>query len=260
MTYSLDIGYTYYPHPKKASFGGEDAFCVAHDSWKHRYMVAIADGVGSWLDKRGVSAGDFARELTYHADRMFLDSEGEVDAAELAESAYLATDQIGSTTLILGVLNPNDWGYMADIYYLGDSNFFVFRDGNIIEQPDEQEVEWNKPFQLGKLPGGIIYAQEPQDGERYSFPLESEDVLVFATDGLFDNLWEDDILFLMNSMDLERTSAQDISKVLADAAMERWTSKESTPFEESSRTKGYDHTGGKTDDTTVIVVKRERLE
>jgi protein phosphatase PTC7 len=259
MTYRLDIGYTYYPHPKKASFGGEDAFAVAHNSFSDRYMIAIADGVGSWLDRRGVSAGDFARELTYHADRKFLDTDGEVDSMELAKDSFHATDQIGSTTLILGVLNPEEWGFMADIYYLGDSNFFVFRDGNIIQQPDEQEVEWNRPFQLGKLPGGIIYAQEPKDGERYEFPLEADDILVFATDGLFDNLWEDDILFLLNSMDLMKTTSQDISKVLADAAMERWESSESTPFEESSRAKGYDHTGGKTDDTTVIVIKREMI-
>ena len=141
--------------------------------------------------------------------------------------------------------------------YLGDSSFFVVTDGNMTLQPTEQEVEFNNPLQLGKLAGGLVYAQEPDEGEKFGFNLEYEDMLVLGTDGLFDNLFEDEIMSIISSM--ENESAANIAEGLAVAAMEKGESLDATPFEKSSRDAGYSHKGGKTDDTTIIVVKAESL-
>ncbi len=255
MTYPLDIGYAYIPHPDKAHFGGEDAFTVSYRSLDSTYMVAVSDGVGSWLSKRGVSAGPFAADLMMNSEKSFND--GEDDALNILTDAYEATDQIGSATAIIGVLKPRSWGYKVDLIYLGDSSFFVVTDGNMTLQPTEQEIEFNRPFQLGKLAGGLVYAQEPDEGEKFGFNLEYEDMLVLGTDGLFDNLFEDEIMSIISSM--ENESAANIAEGLAVAAMEKGESLDATPFEKTSRDAGYSHKGGKTDDTTIIVVKAESL-
>jgi len=255
MTYPLDIGYAYIPHPDKAHFGGEDAFAVSYRSLDSTYMVAVSDGVGSWLSKRGVSAGPFAADLMLHSEKIF--TEGEDDALNILTDAYEATDQIGSATAIIGVLKPHSWGYEVDMIYLGDSSFFVVTDGNITLQPTEQEIEFNRPFQLGKLAGGLTYAQEPDEGEKFGFNLEFEDMLVLGTDGLFDNLFDDEIMSIISSM--RKAPASHIAESLAIAATDKGESSQRTPFEKTSHEAGYSHKGGKTDDTTIIVVKAESL-
>jgi len=255
MTFPLDIGYAYIPHPEKAHFGGEDAFAVSYRSLDSTYMVAISDGVGSWLSKRGVSAGPFAADLMLNSEKVFI--EGEDNALTILTNAYQDTDQIGSATAIIGVLKPHSWGYRADVIYLGDSSFFLVSDGNMTLQPTEQEIEFNRPFSLGKLAGGLMYAQEPSEGEKFAFNLEYEDMLVFGTDGLFDNLFDEEIMNIITGM--PTAGASEIAQTLAVAATEKGESLDSTPFEKGSKAAGYSHKGGKTDDTTIIVVKAQRL-
>ena len=255
MTFPLDIGYAYIPHPEKAIFGGEDAFAVSYRSLDSTYMVAVSDGVGSWLSKRGVSAGPFAADLMYHAEQVF--NEGEDNPLTILQDSFDRTDHIGAATAIIGVLNPKSWGYKVEMIYLGDSSFFVVTDGNMTHQPTEQEIDFNRPFCLGKMAGGVIYAQEPKDGEKFVINLEGEDMLVLGTDGLFDNLFDDEIMNIINSMG--NATASDIAETLVIAATEKGESLEPTPFERTSQEAGYEHKGGKTDDTAIIVVKAASL-
>ena len=254
MSFTLDIGYAYLPHPEKAEFGGEDAFAVSYRSVDATYLIGVSDGVGSWLSKRGISAGPFANDLMMHSEKGF--SRGMSNPMLILEDAYEMTDNVGSATAILGVLNPKSWGYRVEIVYLGDSSFLVIRDGNVVLQPTEQEVAFNRPFQLGKLAGGLTYAQEPSDAEKFGFNFEVDDLIIFGTDGLFDNLFEAEILEIIHESVREKASV--IAEELALAATEKGESADATPFEKSSKEHGYAHKGGKTDDTTVIVVKKER--
>ena len=254
MGFPLDIGYAYLPHPEKADIGGEDAFAVSYRSMDATYLIGVSDGVGSWLSKRGISAGPFANDLMMHSERVFYG--GITSAMEILEDAYEMTDNVGSATAILGVLNPKSWGYRVEIVYLGDSSFLVIRDGNIVLQPVEQEVAFNRPFQLGKLAGGLTYAQEPSDAEKFGFNMGEDELIIFGTDGLFDNLFESDILKIVYEDPDARSS--EIAHTLASAAIERGGSADTSPFEVNSEKHGYAHKGGKIDDTTVIVVKKER--
>ena len=254
MGFPLDIGYTYIPHPAKADIGGEDAFTISYRSMDGSFLIGVSDGVGSWLSKRGISAGPFANDLMLHSEEVF--SEGVDSPMLILEAAYEMTDNVGSATAILGVLNPKTWGYRVEIVYLGDSSFLVIRDGNVMLQPVEQEVGFNRPFQLGKLAGGLTYAQEPSDAEKFGFNMGEGGLIIFGTDGLFDNLFEADILEIVYAD--PNAHAADIAHTLASAAIERGGSADSSPFEVNSEAHGHTHKGGKIDDTTVIVVKKER--
>ena len=254
MGFPLDIGYAYFPHPAKADIGGEDAFAVSYRSMDGTFLIGVSDGVGSWLSKRGISAGPFANDLMMHSEKVFYG--GITSPMEILEDAYEMTDNVGSATAILGVLNPKSWGYRVEIVYLGDSSFLVIRNGNVVLEPVEQEVAFNRPFQLGKLAGGLTYAQEPSEAEKFDFNMEADDLIIFGTDGLFDNLFEADILKIV--YEDPDADAADIANTLAAVAIERGESEDTSPFEVNSEKHGYAHIGGKIDDTTVIVAKKER--
>lgn len=95
----------------------------------------------------------------------------------------------GSSTACILVLNrENSTIYTANI---GDSGFIVVRKGEIIHKSDEQQHYFNTPFQLSLPPPGNanqVLSDSPQSADRDSFPVEEGDVILVATDGVFDNV------------------------------------------------------------------------
>ena len=59
------------------------------------------------------------------------------------------------------------------------------------ERIEEQQHYFNCPFQLGTLGGGEM--NTPADAFHVSVSLEPGDVVIVATDGLFDTLFDEDI-------------------------------------------------------------------
>ncbi|KAK7835221.1 putative protein phosphatase 2c 62 [Quercus suber] len=87
----------------------------------------------------------------------------------------------------------------------------------------------------------------------YKIDLDEGDVIVTATDGLFDNLYEKKIASAASKMPV--SVAQDIAEYLAMRAQEEGRSaRVRTPFADAAHAAGYvGYTGGKLDDVTVIV-------
>lgn len=81
--------------------------------------------------------------------------------------------------------------------------------------------EFNMPYQLGN-PMILPETDWPSDTELYSFELKEGDVIVMGTDGLFDNMWNDDLSRIVNSFIGEHPAteetAQMVSKRIADVA------------------------------------------
>ena len=77
-----------------------------------------------------------------------------------------------------------------------------------------------------------------------------------GTDGLFDNLFEPDILACLEDTTAKQP-AMDQSKVavcLAEKAEKMsYNKKYDSPFAQNARECGYRHPGGKKDDITVVV-------
>ena len=79
---------------------------------------------------------------------------------------------------------------------LGDSGVRLIRNGHIVYTTRTLQHEWNMPYQLGNaklLPGtdtpaaAVVETQEVLSG----------DVIVMASDGFFDNVWDDDLCSLV---------------------------------------------------------------
>lgn len=78
--------------------------------------------------------------------------------------------------------------YTANI---GDSGFMVVRRGKVIHKSEEQQHYFNTPFQLSLPPPGYqadVLSDQPDSAITGDFAVEDGDVILVATDGVFDNL------------------------------------------------------------------------
>lgn len=67
----------------------------------------------------------------------------------------------------------------------------VVRRGEIIHRSEEQQHYFNTPFQLSLPPpghGDNVLSDRPESADQLSFPVLDGDVILVATDGVFDNV------------------------------------------------------------------------
>ncbi|XP_059828888.1 protein phosphatase PTC7 homolog isoform X2 [Hypanus sabinus] len=104
-------------------------------------------------------------------------------------ASHRLADVLGSSTACLVVLDREKRClYTAN---LGDSGFLIVRDGRIIHRSDEQQHYFNTPFQLAIPPPEAqdsILNDSPETAEDSTFNVEVGDIILTATDGLFDNM------------------------------------------------------------------------
>jgi protein phosphatase PTC7 len=91
---------------------------------------------------------------------------------------------------------------------LGDSGFVVIRDNRVIHKSQEQQHYFNSPFQMAILPlpqqrlnvnnnynnNDDLINDSPDNAATSSIQLDEGDFIVVATDGLWDNLSEKQLL------------------------------------------------------------------
>jgi len=229
------------PHPDKLEKGGEDAYFISPD----RKAIGIADGVGGW-SLHGIDPAIFANSLmrnTLHAYEEY----SSANAVDILDYAYRDTKSIqGSSTACIVLLK----GCMLDCCNLGDSGFLLFRDGKILFRTKEQQHMFNFPFQLGTGHTTTAYS-----GQHIQLGVQEGDLLIVATDGLFDNLFDEEIASIISEFH-QTTSEVSLAHVLASKAHQRASSlSEETPFMRRAYELGFISypIGGKMDDITVIV-------
>ncbi|KAL9229441.1 hypothetical protein vseg_004907 [Gypsophila vaccaria] len=238
----LKSGSCYLPHPEKVKTGGEDAHFICEE----KQVIGVADGVGGWAEV-GVDAGFYARLLMSNSvSAIEEESKGSVNPAKVLEKAYANTKVMGSSTACIVALT--DQGINA--INLGDSAFIVIRDGGTVFRSPVQQYGFNFPYQLGFGNGG----DSPSSGEVFTFPVASGDVIVAGTDGLFDNMFDNEITALvvqaMRTGLKPQITAQNIANLAQERAMD---CHRQTPFSAAAHDAGLRYVGGKLDDITVVV-------
>ncbi|CAI9281715.1 unnamed protein product [Lactuca saligna] len=238
----LVSGSCYLPHPEKEETGGEDAHFICSDE----QAIGVADGVGGWADL-GIDAGKYARELMSNSVNAIQDEpKGSVDPTRVLEKAYTNTKSKGSSTACIIALTNQG----LDAINLGDSGFMVVRDGCTVFRSPAQQHDFNFTYQLENGSNSDL----PSSGQAFSIPVAPGDVIIAGTDGLFDNLYNNDITAIVvhavrAGLDPQVT-AQKIAALARQRAMER---DRQTPFSAAAQEAGYRYYGGKLDDITVVV-------
>ncbi|ROT37424.1 protein serine/threonine phosphatase 2C [Sodiomyces alkalinus F11] len=196
---------------------GHDAFFVSPVGTTNAVALGVADGVGGWVDS-GVDPADFAHGLCEYISTAASEHESEnPDAAETAtplppsarnllQVGYQRvcedrTIRAGGSTACVAVAAPDG---TLDVANLGDSGFLQLRLGAVHASSEPQTHAFNTPFQLSVVPpsvaarmaafGGAQLSDFPRDADVSHHQLRHGDVLVFASDGVWDNLFDQDVL------------------------------------------------------------------
>lgn len=235
-------GSCYLPHPDKESTGGEDAHFICVD----QRTIGVADGVGGWADL-GVNAGLYARELMSNSVSAIEDEpKGLVDPSRVLEKAYTSTKARGSSTACIIALT--DQGIHA--VNLGDSGFIVVREGCTIFRSPVQQHDFNFTYQLESGNGSDL----PSSAQVFNFSVEAGDVIIAGTDGLFDNLYANEVTAVVVHAVRAGLGPQVTAQKIAALARQRALDKNrQTPFSTAAQDAGYRYYGGKLDDITVVV-------
>lgn len=190
------------PHIKKIFRGGEDAYKIEEDNW----MIVVADGVGGWNSK-GIDPSLFSKCLVnnvcqvFNSKRksIFLEINIEERMKSLLQDAINSTISIkGSSTLSLFMTDPNERkGYSA---LIGDSLILIASlndktsDFYLSFISVEQNHGFNIPYQVGKDCDSASFSKVTEH------ELTDKDIVIIATDGLWDNLSVKNILSLINQV------------------------------------------------------------
>lgn len=255
LTFSMVTAAAQIPHPAKAETGGEDSFCVSANS------LAVSDGVGGW-QQYGVDPSQFSRSFVRHAYDFLSSGPAQCFEPEnVLRYSYdrLCSEQVqgGGTACVLSLHNRKLKAAM-----IGDTAFLVIRNGKIIFRSPTQQHYFNCPYQLSSHGGDL-----PCDMQTVEYPVRENDIIITATDGLFDNVFDHEILYNLQQQRIRYRTVQnsdqiailtnfvrDFSASLSYAAFAASQKRDvDTPFSIAARTAGYNFVGGKEDDITVLV-------
>ncbi|XP_057505414.1 probable protein phosphatase 2C 55 [Actinidia eriantha] len=241
-TLKLISGSCYLPHPDKEETGGEDAHFICVDE----QAIGVADGVGGWADL-GVNAGLFAQELMSNSVVAVQEEpKGSIDPARVLEKAHSSTKARGSSTACIIALT--DQGLHA--INLGDSGFIVVRDGCTVFRSPVQQHDFNFTYQLESGNSGDL----PSSGQVFTIPVAPGDVVIAGTDGLFDNLYNNEVTAVVVHASRTGLGPQVTAQKIAALARQRAQDKNrQTPFSTAAQDAGFRYYGGKLDDITVVV-------
>ncbi|KAJ4974349.1 hypothetical protein NE237_007523 [Protea cynaroides] len=216
---------------------------------------SIADSITSpspsplqdWA-KKGTDAGKYARELmTNCVMTVQNESKGFIHPLSILEKAYSNTKSEGSSTTCNVALTNDNCLHFANV---GDSGFVVIRGDSVIYGSPIQQRRFNCPFQLGNH----AHNDEPSSAFEFKVPVEEGDVVVAGTDGLFDNLFAEDIVDMVFPTTYIGKFPYWLAELIAkDAKMTSQDKLYASPFSLGAEMSGFSHCGGKPDDITVLV-------
>lgn len=216
-------------------------------------VIAVADGVSGWAEQN-VNPALFPKELMANISSFVGDEEVNYDPQLLIKKAHAATSSIGSATIIVAMLEKNGILKIANV---GDCGLRVIRKGQIVFSTCPQEHYFDCPYQLSSE----VVSQTYLDAVVSCVNLIEGDITVMGSDGLFDNVFDREIVSTLTTI----SDVAESAKALANLANKHSTDLAfDSPYSLEGRARGYDLplwkkflgqklTGGKLDDITVIV-------
>ncbi|KAK6842684.1 phosphatase 2C-like domain-containing protein [Apiospora arundinis] len=193
----------------KRPASGQDAFFIARMGDTNAVAFGVADGVGGW-EESGVDPADFSHSFCDYMALAAYESKPD-DAKRLTAKALMQKgyDDVchdksipaGGSTACVAIVSEDG---VMDAANLGDSGFVHLRLNGVHHSSEAQTHAFNTPYQLSIIPpsmlaraaafGGAQLCDYPKDADVTAHELRHGDVLVFASDGLWDNLFDQDVL------------------------------------------------------------------
>ncbi|KAL1604081.1 Protein phosphatase 2C 7 [Paraconiothyrium brasiliense] len=195
---------------------GQDAFFYSQVGTTRSTTFGVADGVGGWVES-GIDPADFSHGLCEYmacAARMWApksNTSSTLHPQSLLQVGYenvIDDESIvgGGSTACLAVAEPDGHVEVAN---LGDSGFMHLGLNAVRHFTEPQTHGFNTPYQLSKTPqrmlvqmavfgGPSTLSDLPKVASVTNHRVRHGDVLVFATDGVWDNLSPQDVLGIVS--------------------------------------------------------------
>ncbi|KAL8712496.1 MAG: hypothetical protein Q9220_003344 [cf. Caloplaca sp. 1 TL-2023] len=190
---------------------GQDAFFISTVGKGSNTAFGVADGVGGWSDS-GIDSADFSHGLCRYLAQSAKDYEDDqnLGARDLLSRGFedvVADESIpgGGSTACIAVGQADG---TIEVANLGDSGFVQFRLNAVHHYSNPQTHAFNTPYQLSIIPPKILARSRifgsmplrdfPRDASVTSHRVRHGDVLVFATDGLWDNISSGELLRIVS--------------------------------------------------------------
>lgn len=244
------------PHPDKESWGGEDAVFVGTRNF------GVFDGVSGAekLDGYPLYSVLLAEQMQLKSTQMYDDDNRALNLDELSfalDSAKQYADTYGTGASTALVASIGEDGYLRAVN-VGDCKMIVVRNNKIVAKTEECVHYFDCPYQLcDGCP------DKPKDGTKLKIKLESGDIVILATDGIFDNLKDKSIISCVkNFNNAGGFDVDELAKSIANASREISMDPEAeTPYalalqKESEGTPEANYftgVGGKMDDLACVV-------
>lgn len=229
------------------------------------FAIGIADGVGDLMNEFGISSKEFSTELMQTCKELMISLNSKAHGKEIVKNALTQMDSGGSSTYLLASLKRNK----LMISNMGDCRVLIFRKSNnsvkLMFQTPAKQHSFNVPYQVSKEfsptqlsrkltteSKNIMKSNCQIDSDDYIITVHEGDLLIFGSDGLFDNMFTKDILKVVKK-NYFQGNLSCIGNLLIQQAKKNSQSGMTTPFEENMKNNKCHWKGGKNDDITVIV-------
>ena len=241
----MKTAYTLNPKYDKRYKMGEDNYLVLPN------FICALDGVGGWI-RRLIDSGDMTKELIKIIERGYRPGSS---LHEFFDDCIKKVTQGGSTTCVMAELpetSETKGRNVLKTLNLGDSGYMIVRNHEIIFRSESQQHYFDCPYQAG------IQYTLPTDAKSESHEVLENDLILMATDGVWDNLFPEDILVCVKSSE----NLQNVSNCISNLAeVKSYDPKYESPWYLEAKSKNEKNLekliGGKQDDITVIISKIE---
>ncbi|GAP83595.1 putative 5-azacytidine resistance protein azr1 [Rosellinia necatrix] len=197
------------PRSKRPA-SGQDAFFISRVGDTNAVAFGIADGVGGW-EESGVDPADFAHSFCDYMASAAYEHRSNGNGSPLAPRALMQRGyddvrkdrsiKAGGSTASVAVASEDG---KLEVANLGDSGFVHLRLNAVHMYSEPQTHAFNTPYQLSIVPpsmlaraaafGGARLCDNPKDADITQHTLKHGDIVILASDGLWDNLFNQDIL------------------------------------------------------------------
>jgi protein phosphatase PTC7 len=231
------------PDPKKLFWGGEDATFVKGRTF------GVFDGVSGADKVDGVPLYSLtlAREMKSRVGTSGMEMKDMIDA--LAACVEVANKRAtGASTALVGSISDDG---VLRVLNVGDCTAIVVRGEKVVARTKEINHFYECPYQFSE-----ISPDRPRDGTRLNLSLKKGDIIIAGSDGVFDNLEEEQIVREVTS---SPRKAGIIAKRVSDLSRRiSQNPKAITPFSKLALKKKNpdypDGIGGKVDDVCCVAI------
>ncbi|XP_021751047.1 probable protein phosphatase 2C 62 isoform X2 [Chenopodium quinoa] len=182
--FSLSSAVASLEHFPEALTGGKDAHFVSKN-W-----FGVADGVGQW-SLGGVDMGLYAHEFMQNCEKLLKSTSARLtNVKQLLQQSAAITQSTGAARVLIAHLDKE----VLHVANIGDSGFVIIRNGTVVQKSSPMVHEFSFPYAIGLGDDSV------EDAEEYHIDLEDGDVIITATDGLFDNLYDQEIASMVSKV------------------------------------------------------------